>query len=436
MALKVWVKRGGSGDEEALGIHVPPDGTAQSVVEACRGVFRHLQPSRVALRTEDGIIVARASPVTALHRHTLELIEVQPAEAPRRRVVGNHTPTPTKTNINTAAAMATMNATSSSVVVAAVATAPSSARGVPSVGQRSAGVQPQRAPPSPAARKTRVLNKLGGSTPTRAHTADRTAMGAGENVGVPDRLAALWDSLPAFSYPPLARSTPAVTGVLRAARRAQGEALGSLGRVGSGGLCEAVTTHGAGQKLLNGDEVGVSPGYNDPSRLPAGIVAAGSKSVGDGKISGRATGADGNEGLKDGERGFLPSPCDSVAVEEIHTDKLHASSSSSSSPVPLCKEAVVMASASAAVVAAEAEANTPRGNEAATGETAPQLLATAVEANKPVVQLLDSAEERGREAVSEVVDCGENFATVAGDGTGRANIGELAQKLPAYFEEW
>ncbi|ESL05709.1 hypothetical protein TRSC58_06632 [Trypanosoma rangeli SC58] len=253
MALKVWVKRGGTGDEEALGIHVPLNGTAESVIEACRGVFRHLQPSRVALRTEDGIIVARASPVTALRTHTLELIEVQPAEALTRRVARDHL---------TTAAMTTRTKMSS-----AVATASYPVKGDPLVGQRSAWRQSLRTPPSSAAQKTRVVKKLGGSVSAHTKRTEPTSVGTGKDGGESHRLAALWDSLPAFLHPPLTRSTPAVTGILRAAQRAHGEALESLLGDSRGSPCGAPTTHVEGSKVLKGGEVEASLGQNGSARL-------------------------------------------------------------------------------------------------------------------------------------------------------------------------
>ncbi|RNF04404.1 hypothetical protein TraAM80_05184 [Trypanosoma rangeli] len=414
MALKVWVKRGGTGDEEALGIHVPLDGTAESVIEACRGVFRHLQPSRVALRTEDGIIVARASPVTALRTHTLELIEVQPEQSLTRRLARDH--------LTPAAMMAKAKISST------VATASYPVRGDPLVGQRSAWRQSLRTPSSPAPRKTHVFKKLGSDVPVHTKQTEPTSVGTGKDGGGFHRLAALWDSLPAFSYPPLTRSTPAVTGILRAAQRAHGEALESLLGGSSSKPCGTPTSHVGGPKVLKGGEMEASLGQNGPSRLSKCVGVADGKNVRDDSISGDTADKDGSEGLKNIERGSVLSPCDLIAVEEVHTFSF--------SGAPPCVEAAGTAVAAAAVT--EAEAETSPGNESVAG---------AVETRKTVLTLMDLEEERGRTAVREVVSCGESLEVVVVDtqdnddnnndkDSWRANLDELAHKLPTYFEEW
>ncbi|ESL07746.1 hypothetical protein TRSC58_04561 [Trypanosoma rangeli SC58] len=314
----------------------------------------------------------------------------------------------------------------------AVATASYPVKGDPLVGQRSAWRQSLRTPPSSAAQKTRVVKKLGGSVSAHTKRTEPTSVGTGKDGGESHRLAALWDSLPAFLHPPLTRSTPAVTGILRAAQRAHGEALESLLGDSRGSPCGAPTTHVEGSKVLKGGEVEASLGQNGSARLAKCVGGADGNNVRHDNISGDAADKDGSEGLKNWERESAPSPCDLIAVEEVHTDNVH----SFSSGAPPCTEAADTAAAAAAVT--EAEAETSPGNDAVAG---------AVETNRTVLQLVGLEEERGRTAVRDVVDCGESLEVVVVDtkdnddndkvkDAWRANLDELGHKLPTYFEEW
>ncbi|ORC86969.1 uncharacterized protein TM35_000241190 [Trypanosoma theileri] len=190
MSLKVWVKRGGVSDDEALGIYVPVNGTAQSVVEACRRVFRHLQPSEVALRTEDGIIVAMASPVTALQSHTLEIVEM-----PQREVTGKHSGAPTLR-------------------------VSSRIRREPVPQKQQLERKNVRVVPFGVTKKTQSSQKKEavGALPQNHKYSSSAPEVRKEPVSVNESLALLWASIPSFTPESLNRSVPAVEKALQTAQ--------------------------------------------------------------------------------------------------------------------------------------------------------------------------------------------------------------------------
>ncbi|KAH9600435.1 hypothetical protein LSM04_000270 [Trypanosoma melophagium] len=190
MSLKVWVKRGGVTDAEALGIYVPVDGTAQNVVEACRDVFRHLQPSEVALRTEDGIIVAMASPATALQSHTLEIVEM-----PRTEVRKKH-----------------------SVATSLIGSSRTRKEPIPQKQQLER--KNVRVVPFGVTKKTQSSQKKEnlGALPQNQKCTSSTPEVRKKPVSVKENLDLLWADLPAFTPEPLNRSAPAVEKALQTAR--------------------------------------------------------------------------------------------------------------------------------------------------------------------------------------------------------------------------
>ncbi|KEG14776.1 hypothetical protein DQ04_00311120 [Trypanosoma grayi] len=225
MSLKVWVKRSGVGDEEALGLRVPADGTAHSVVEACRGVFRNLQPSPMALRTEEGIIIALASPVAALQSHTLELIEMPQAEAPKKRA--------TRPVVTATAAPA----------VAAV----SRVKSEPLIRQHL----PQRRTARAALQSTAAINtafsaRKGAPAPPQKTKGVCTASEAAKSTSTVDNFTVLWDGLPAFTPHPPCRNIPSVAGVLQLARCAYMASLGPAAAVDGALACDAGEGHPPG----------------------------------------------------------------------------------------------------------------------------------------------------------------------------------------------
>ncbi|EKG06195.1 hypothetical protein TCSYLVIO_002706 [Trypanosoma cruzi] len=414
MSLKVWVKRGGMGDEEALGIHVPVDGTAQSVVDACRGVFRHLQPTRAALCTEDGIIVARASPVIALRSHTLELIELPPEEAPKRRVANT-----TTINRNSAAAAASSAVKSENFVR-----------------QTSAEKETRRAPLVSSAAKKSFPTKTSMAAATQAKKTDRTGVGAKETCAASQYLAALWDGLPVFASPlSIKRSTPAVTGILRSARRAYAEAVGSQFGISNKSSCDRVPSLGGGQSLLIGDGAVAVLRQSEPAGLAECLDSAKDNSVRHDNGFWEAAGENGTDGLKDRERG-APSQCELIALEEVQADRLE-NFSPPHGTLP-CSETV--ATAVTAAVSAETELETSHGSEGAAGEAMTTTVAGAVEITRTFMQTLDPEEEQNRTAAGNFVGCGEKIGTADADRKETdgvsPNTDESSKKAPAYFEEW
>ncbi|RNC44601.1 hypothetical protein TcCL_NonESM05708, partial [Trypanosoma cruzi] len=316
----------------------------------------------------------------------------------------------------------------------AAAAASSAVKSENFVRQTSAEKETRRTPPVPSAAKKSFPTKSSMAAATQAKKTDRTGVGAKETCAASQRLAALWDGLPVFVSPlSIKRSTPAVAGILRSARRAYAEAVGSQFGISNNSSCDRVPSLGGGQSLLIDGAVAVLR-QSEPAGLAECLDATKDNSVRHDNGFWEAAGENGTDGLKDRERG-APSQCELIALEEVQADRLDNFSPRGTLP---CSETV--ATAVTAAVSAETELETSHGSEGAAGEAMTTKVTGAVEITKTFMQTLGPEEEQNRTAAGNFVGCGEKIATAAADRKETdgvsPNTDELSKKAPAYFEEW